>query len=422
MKAVVLAYSNIGCTGLQALITHGVEVRAVFTHKDNPQENIWFDSVAELAAKHNIPVFAPDSINHPMWIERLKAFEPDAIFSFYYRNMVSADVLEIPPLGCINLHGSLLPAYRGRAPLNWVLINGEKESGVTLHYMTPKPDDGDIIDAESFAIQDDDTAIDLQQKGAEAANVLLDRAIPMLQTGTAARIPQDNSKATYFGGRTPADGEIDWTQPADTVRNLVRAVARPYPGAFSFTGDKKIIIWDATVSSENTQAAPGTIISTEPFLIQCGTDSLRVNFGQTEDGIYISGSQLAGELRLMSRMKLGPQTSAVAASKRKKRVLILGVNGFIGNALGERLLQSGEYEVHGMDLRSDYIQHLIGRPDFHFDEVDISIHREWCEYHVRKCDIVIPWLRLPPPLNTRETRSKCLNSILRKICESFATA
>lgn len=145
MRAVVLAYSNIGCVGIEALLRNGFEIIAVFTHRDHPQETIWFDSVAELAAEHHIPVFAPKDINHPLWIDRIKEARPDILFSFYYRQLIQREILDIPKAGCLNLHGSLLPKYRGRAPINWVLVNGEQETGVTLHFMTPRPDDGDIV-------------------------------------------------------------------------------------------------------------------------------------------------------------------------------------------------------------------------------------------------------------------------------------
>ena len=145
MKAVVLAYHNIGCIGIDALIRNGFEVAAVFTHKDDPNENLWFNSVTECAASHNLLVYAPDDINHPLWVKKIQELAPDIIFSFYYRHLVRPPILAIPPAGCLNLHGSLLPKYRGRCPINWVLINGEKETGVTLHYMTPRADDGDIV-------------------------------------------------------------------------------------------------------------------------------------------------------------------------------------------------------------------------------------------------------------------------------------
>ena len=234
MKAVVLAYNQIGCVGLAALLRHGIDVAAVFTHTDDPNETIWFDSVAQLAAAKGIPVFAPEDINHPLWVKRIRALKPDVLFSFYYRRMVAPAILEIPPAGCFNLHGSLLPRYRGRCPLNWVLVHGEKETGVTLHHMTSTPDAGDIVANRKVTITDDDIALTLAGKLTQAAGKLLDDVLPRIKAGTAPRTPQDNAKASCYGGRRPADGEINWSQAATQVRNLVRAVTRPWPGAFSF--------------------------------------------------------------------------------------------------------------------------------------------------------------------------------------------
>ena len=145
MRALVFAYHNIGCIGIDALVRNGFEIAAVFTHKDDPFENLWFNSVTECAANHNLLVYAPDDINNPLWIKKIQELAPDIIFSFYYRQLIPLPILTIPPAGCFNLHGSLLPKYRGRCPINWVLINGEQETGVTLHYMTPRADDGDIV-------------------------------------------------------------------------------------------------------------------------------------------------------------------------------------------------------------------------------------------------------------------------------------
>ena len=138
MKCVVFAYHNIGCAGVEALLKNGYEIAAIFTHKDNPQENIWFGSVAELGCRYGIPVYAPESVNHPIWVGRIKSMAPDILFSFYFREMLSGEILSLAKHGAVNLHGSLLPKYRGRVPLNWALINGEKEAGVTLHYMTAR--------------------------------------------------------------------------------------------------------------------------------------------------------------------------------------------------------------------------------------------------------------------------------------------
>ncbi|HUV64740.1 MAG TPA: bifunctional UDP-4-amino-4-deoxy-L-arabinose formyltransferase/UDP-glucuronic acid oxidase ArnA [Sedimentisphaerales bacterium] len=399
MKSIVFGYHNIGCAGIEALLRNGFQIAAVFTHKDDPGENLWFDSVAELAASRGIPVFAPDDINHPLWVKRIKELAPDIIFSFYYRDMVKQPILDIPPAGCLNLHGSLLPKYRGRCPINWVLVKGEKETGVTLHYMTVKPDDGDIVHQKKIAIADDDTAMSLHEKAARAASVLLDEVLPQLKDGTASRKAQDHSMATYYGGRSAADGQIDWTADAEQVRNLVRAVTRPYPGAFSYIANEKCLFWRvSTVPHCAESLEPGTVLSTDPLVIVCGQGAIRVDFGQTEKGVYVNGAQLARELNLVEGMRFGASSSSRIEVMKKKHVLILGANGFIGSALSERLLRNERYEVHGMDLRSNYIEHLIGRPGFHFEEGDISIHREWTEYHIRKCDIVLPLVAIATPI------------------------
>jgi len=399
MKAVVLAYHNFGCEGIEALLRHGFEIQAVITHRDDPNENLWFRSVAELAAGHGIPVFAPEDVNHALWAQRIRELAPDVIFSFYYRDMVKPEILAIPPAGCLNLHGSLLPKYRGRCPINWVLVNGETETGLTLHYMTPKPDDGDIVGQTRIPISEDDTARTLHDKSATAVGVLLDEVLPSIKQGTVVRTPQDHAAMTYYGGRRPADGQIDWTCSARDIRNLVRAVTRPYPGAFSFIGDSKLLFWDVSeVPGPEAPVQPGTVVSVAPLVVACGDGAVQVGFAQTDGGVYTRGEQLAADANLVAGVRLGPAASVRVASERRRRVLILGANGFIGNALTERLLESGRYDVHAMDLRSNHIERFLGRPGFHFDECDISIHREWLEYHVRKCDVVLPLIAIATPI------------------------
>jgi len=397
MKAIVLAYHSIGCVGIESLIRQGYEIQAVFTHPDNPDENIWFRSVAELAAAHDIPVYAPDNINHPLWVERIKEMAPDIIFSFYYRKMVSKKILAIPAQGALNLHGSLLPRYRGRSPINWVLVNGESEAGVSLHYMTPRPDDGDIVAQAAIPIGEEDTALTLFEKAVEASRELLDETLPLLASGTAGRTPQDHSLATYFGGRCPADGKIDWSGSARQVNNLIRAVTHPYPGAFTFSGDQKIFIWKAKITPLDRKAEPGTVISINPLIVACGEDSLEISRAQSEGSILRTGHQVAEELGLVVNSGLGEVSRIMVSRPRPTRVLILGVGGFIGNALVERLLADGGYEIYGMDLQSDNIKRFIGQPGFHFVEGDISINREWIEYHVRKCDVILPLVAIATP-------------------------
>ncbi|WP_435549463.1 bifunctional UDP-4-amino-4-deoxy-L-arabinose formyltransferase/UDP-glucuronic acid oxidase ArnA [Desulfobacterium sp. N47] len=398
MKAVVLAYHNIGCAGIEALLKNGFDIKAVFTHEDDPGENLWFKSVAELAAANDIPVYAPDDINHLLWVEKIREMEPDILFSFYYRNIVDKNILDIMPSGALNLHGSLLPRYRGRCPVNWVLVNGEKETGVTLHYMTPQPDDGDIVGQKRVGIDDEDTALSLHKKLEMATASLMDELLPAIIEKRSERIPQQHLLASYFGGRKPEDGEINWNQNATDVRNLVRAVTRPYPGAFSYIGNRKTFFWQVSLAQTTEEASPGTVLSANPLKIACGNGAVQVMFGQPEDGIYMSGRQLAEELNLAKGMKFNGRVEILLEQQRKKTVLILGVNGFIGNHLSERLLDSGRYEVYGMDLSTSAINRLLERPGFHFKEGDIGIMHEWIEYHVRKCDIILPLVAIATPI------------------------
>jgi methionyl-tRNA formyltransferase len=234
--AVVFAYHNVGVKCLSVLLAHNVDVQLVVTHADNPAESIWFESVTKLAAAHGVPAITPEDPNTPEMIERIRALQPDFLFSFYYRNMLTPALLELPTRGALNMHGSLLPNYRGRVPVNWAVINGERETGTTLHYMTAKPDAGDIVAQQAVPILPDDTAADVFEKVTAAAVEVLDHALPGLVAGIAPRVPQNLALGSYFGGRKPADGRIDWRLPAYRVHNLVRGVAPPYPGAFTPIG------------------------------------------------------------------------------------------------------------------------------------------------------------------------------------------
>lgn len=396
MKAVVFAYHDMGCVGVQALLDAGFDIAAIFTHADNAQENAFFGSVARLAAERGIPVYAPDDVNHPLWVDRITEMKPEVIFSFYYRNLLGEAILNSARIGAFNLHGSLLPAYRGRAPLNWVLVNGETQTGVTLHRMVSRADAGAIIAQQAVEIADADDALSLHRKLTESAKHLLEGILPTLKSGTFSETAQDESKASYVGRRTPEDGRLEWEKPAQTLHNLVRAVSDPWPGAFSFVGTHKFIVWKSRVRSDVAPARAGTVISVAPLIIACGEGALEVMTGQTEKGVYMQGAQLAQSLGLVAGALLS--SKPVVAVKRRTRVLILGVNGFIGNHLTERLLRDDNYEIYGLDIGSDAIGRFLDCPRFHFVEGDISIHSEWIEYHIKKCDVVLPLVAIATPI------------------------
>jgi methionyl-tRNA formyltransferase len=263
---VVFGYHDVGYECLDALIRRGGRVLAVFTHRDHPEEKIWFKSVAELARRHRIPVHTPDNVNAPEWIARLRAMQPEIIFSFYYRHLIGQEILDIPRLGAFNMHGSLLPQYRGRAPINWAVLNGETQTGATLHYMVKRPDAGDIVDQEAVAIGPRETAQDVFIKVTAAARKTLERNIDAIKQGSPPRRPQDESQASYYGGRRADDGRIDWRADAGRIFNLIRAVTHPYPGAFSDVDGRRFFIWWAEPRPE-VEGQPGQVVSVDPLRV-----------------------------------------------------------------------------------------------------------------------------------------------------------
>lgn len=221
-SAVVFAYHQVGVRCLSVLLAQGVDVRLVVTHQDNPNENVWWDSVAELAGRAGIPVITPDDPNMPEVVEQIGACEPDLFFSFYYRHMLKGDLLSIPAQGAYNMHGSLLPRYRGRVPVNWAIIHGETQSGASLHRMEIKPDAGNLAGQQAVTILPNDTAHDVFLKLVCAAETLLFRSLPGLLEGSPEGTPMDLQAGSYFGGRRPEDGRVDWSRSAWQIHNLTR--------------------------------------------------------------------------------------------------------------------------------------------------------------------------------------------------------
>ncbi|MDT9587126.1 MAG: bifunctional UDP-4-amino-4-deoxy-L-arabinose formyltransferase/UDP-glucuronic acid oxidase ArnA [Candidatus Arsenophonus melophagi] len=402
MKTIVFAYHDIGCVGLKALQKAGFEIQAIFTHTDDPKENHFFSSVSRLGAEIGLPVFAPDNVNHPLWIERINKMQPDVFFSFYYRRILSKELLALAPEGSFNLHGSLLPKYRGCAPINWAILNGEIETGVTLHKMIAKVDAGDIIAQKKISIDIKDTALVLHEKITQASEQLLTDTLSLIRIGDYSSISQDESKASYFYRRRIEDGLINWSKSATAVNNLIRATTEPYPGAFTYLGRNKIIFWHARVLENKHAQVPGTIISTNPLQIACAQGSIEIITGQCSSGLYVQGARLAEEMGMIIGMCLGEKM--MEKIKRRERILILGVNGFIGYHLTEYLLVYGDYDIFGLDISSSAVSCFINDARFgddqrfHFVEGDISIHKEWIEYHIKKCDIVIPLVAIATPI------------------------
>lgn len=274
--AVVFGYHNVGVRCLKVLLAHRIAVPLVVTHADDPRETRWFESVAATAADYEIAAIAPDNPNAADVVAQVAARSPDFIFSFYYRKMLAAPLLALPRRGALNMHGSLLPKYRGRAPVNWAVLAGERETGATLHYMTTKPDDGDIVAQTTVPILPDDTAREVFDKVTVAAEMTLDRTLPALIVGNAPRQAQDLAKGSYFGARRPEDGVIDWTRDAAAIHNLVRAVAPPYPGAFTAIGGVPARILRTRVADNSAPPtlAPTLAIRDGKFFAHCGGGGL----------------------------------------------------------------------------------------------------------------------------------------------------
>jgi UDP-4-amino-4-deoxy-L-arabinose formyltransferase/UDP-glucuronic acid dehydrogenase (UDP-4-keto-hexauronic acid decarboxylating) len=283
-------------------------VALVLSHQDDADEEIWFRSVAELAGNHDIPTIFPEDPNVSDVIDQVRAVDPDFIFSFYYRYMLSEQFLSLACKGAYNLHGSLLPRYRGRAPVNWVLVNGESETGVTLHRMVKKPDAGPIAAQTRVPISETDTVSALYAKMAKAAGELVYNTWPDLAAGRIEEQPQDESKANYCGRRGPEDGKIDWRDSSRKIYNLIRAVTHPYPGAFAQDDRNRLFIWSAGYNETPTDQPPGTVLpmedaTGETIPVACGQGRLLIKSAQRENQKEYKGPELP-ELELKPGMRL----------------------------------------------------------------------------------------------------------------------
>jgi UDP-4-amino-4-deoxy-L-arabinose formyltransferase / UDP-glucuronic acid dehydrogenase (UDP-4-keto-hexauronic acid decarboxylating) len=284
---VFFGYHTFGARALAALLGRGEAVTAVVTHADQPGEGDWFESVADVARAHGVPVLTPASPNAPDVVSRLAALEAEVFVSVWYRRLLADQLLAVPRVAAVNLHGSLLPAYRGRAPLNWVLVNGERTTGVTLHHMTRDADAGDIVAQEAIEITSDDTALSLYGRMVKTGVDLLLEWYPAVRAGTAPRRAQDHARATLVGRRGPEDGRVQWTWPARRIADMIRAVTHPYPGAFVGDGTARIHLWEGAVEGTTAAAAPGTVTAIDAgrgITVATGDGTLRLTRVQAAGG------------------------------------------------------------------------------------------------------------------------------------------
>ena len=305
---VVFAYHTFGARAIEALLARDEQVLALVTHEDDPAEGDWFESVADIARAHGVAVFTPPSPNTPGVRDVLAGLDADIFLSVWYRRLLGPELLALPRIAALNLHGSLLPRYRGRAPVNWVLVNGERWTGVTLHHMTVEADAGDIVAQEPIPIDPDDTALTLYRRMVKVGVDLLVRWYPAVLDGTAPRVPQDHARASVCAGRRPEDGRVHWEWPAQRIANMIRAVTHPYPGAFVGEGADRLVLWSGSVEAGRQKPeGPGTLLEVRPgsgIAVATGEGILAVARLQTSGCPEESADEWAQRLRLEPGMRL----------------------------------------------------------------------------------------------------------------------
>ena len=273
MRIVFMGATELGWECCRTLLEIGQEVVGIFSI---PQEfriswspasvnNVQFKSFADLAAGRDIPlIYVTKKMSDPEYEATLRQLRPDLLVVIGWYYMVPRALRALAPLGAVGIHASLLPKYRGGAPLVWTIINGESQTGVSLFHFADGVDDGDLIGQRAFDIRDEDTIASVIEKASRASVGLVREYIPLLASGQAPAIPQDHGSATFVPQRRPEDGLIDWhTMSAKQVYDWVRAQTRPYPGAFTFLGEEKIVIWRSSIDASLATCShgPGTIIT-----------------------------------------------------------------------------------------------------------------------------------------------------------------
>jgi methionyl-tRNA formyltransferase len=291
-SAIVFAYSEVGHRCLQVLLDHDVQVPLVFTHEDQPGERRWFASVADLARWRGVRTVTPTQPAAPEWLAEIRRGAPDYLLSFYYRSMLPSSLLQLPRWGALNMHGSLLPQYRGRAPVNWAIANGATRTGATLHYMAARPDAGPIVAQEAVAIGPNDDALAVSMSVAAAAARLLAATLPAMALGPPPGKAMDVAAGSYFGARGPEDGRIQLDWPGLRVHAMIRAVAPPFPGAFVEVGSRRVTFGSSRLTGAPARypaAAPCLYASDGQLFMEC-QDGVRLLIGS----VHVDGTALDG--------------------------------------------------------------------------------------------------------------------------------
>jgi len=303
---VVFSYGDIGSAAIATLADVGAQILALVLPSNRVGPDVEIARAAARAAGLPTLVQPPRERVEPL-VEELRVLAPDVIVIWSYPMILPRSVIEVPRRGCVNVHGGLLPDYRGPHVMQWAIINGESETGVTLHYADAGIDTGPVIAGERVPIDPEDDAPAVRGKLQKAGSRLLRAWWPTIADGTAPRVPQDESRAKYYPLRTPEDGRIDWTAPATTIHNLVRALAAPWPGAFTRLGTEKLVLRRvAVLAGESASTRPGIVGSVDGRGARVGTGRGELLIVNAEIGDRVAGpGELAG-LGLARGTRLGP--------------------------------------------------------------------------------------------------------------------
>ena len=290
MKIVFMGTPDFSVPALEELAkVH--QVAAVVTQQDRPKgrgHKMQYTPVKEKALELNIPVYQPEKVKNPEFVDILREINPDVIVVIAFGQILSKEILDLPKYGCINVHASLLPKYRGAAPIQWAVIDGEEETGVTTMYMAEGLDTGDVIDTAVIKLDEKETGGSLFDKLAIEGGKLIVETLSKLENGTATRTQQDDEKSSYAGKITKELGQIDFTKPAVTIERLIRGL-NPWPSAYTTLDGKAMKVWDATVEEGNVTEQLGEIVEIAKHYIKVATG---------ENYLKINEIQLAGKKRM----------------------------------------------------------------------------------------------------------------------------
>lgn len=304
MNVIFVGTAPLGVPTLRAL-AHKHKILAVFTQPDRPAGRglaLTSPPIKRAALELDLPVYQPEKINHE--VESIKTLNPDVIVVIAFGQFLSKKLLAIPKYGCINLHASLLPKYRGAAPIHWAIINGETETGLTTFLLNEEMDAGDILLQEKVSISDADTAGTLHDKLAELGPDLVLRTLEGLEQGTLTPRPQDHSHATFAPKIEDALGQIDWAQSARKIFNLIRGL-NPSPGAYTFWEGQRLKLFSSRVVPSDSIFEPGRVIDPERLMVRCGEDALELLEVQPAGKRRMSGKDFVNGYKIRIGTRLG---------------------------------------------------------------------------------------------------------------------